>query len=128
MPTITTTIEALEKIIELDPDIDAQPFIEDGISFVTDVCGGSSYTDDKFERITRYISAHFYCLMDPRTQSEGVKGITARYEGQTGKYLEFTRYGQMAMLLDTDGNLKTLNDTGTRVKAGIWHLGNSVLE
>jgi hypothetical protein len=121
---IRTTEEAVGLIIELDEDIDLTPFIETANFLVDQVCLDSDYSDVTLEIIERWLSAHFYAVRDPRTVSESVRGISERFEGRTDLGLDFTRYGQMAMLLDVEGNLKAINaDKLGKIRATILHIG-----
>ena len=111
---VRTTPEAVSKIIEVDISTRAladvlEPFIETASQVVTDVCGGSDYTDEKFELIERWLAAHFYGVFDTQLQGETAGPVTATYFWKTGFILHQTRYGQQAMMIDTDGSLARLN-------------------
>lgn len=77
--------------------------------------------------IETWLAAHFYAVFAPRESQEAVKGIIAEYEGKTDLGLNFTRYGQQAMLLDYMGGLSQINEMiqegKTPVKIGITWLG-----
>ena len=45
-------------------------------------------------------------MRDPRAAKSTIGPTSFTYEGKTGMGLEFTRYGQMALLLDSTGTLK----------------------
>lgn len=126
-----TTDPAIRKICEVDPLVtDLSPYIDAANELVTEICAvNTSYTADRLEKIERWLSAHFYCIFDPRTKSEGVSGISASYEGNTGMMLEATRYGQQAMLLDTYGGLsvmsKLMEEGKRRRKLGVLWLGEN---
>ena len=119
-----TTDEAVRKLIELDEDFDTSPFIETANSVVTDVCSDSEYSDVKLELIERWLSAHFCSMQEPLAKTETVRGISVTYEGQTSLGLKFTRYGQQAMIIDTAGNLRAL-DESKGGKVGISWIGSS---
>ncbi len=111
---VRTTPEAVAKIIEVDTSLRSladilEPFIETASQVVTDVCGGSGYTDEKFELIERWLAAHFYGCFDPQLQGETAGPVTATYFWKTGYVLNQTRQGQQAMLIDTDGSLARYN-------------------
>lgn len=124
-----TTAELVAGIIEVDEDIDITPFIDTANMLVTDVCGESEYSDAKLELIERWLSAHFYAVRDPRAIDEAVKGISERTESKVDLGLDFTRYGQQAKILDTEGNLAALDEQSTtvtgfrNVKPQMLHIG-----
>lgn len=121
-----TTDVAVEGIIETEVDIPLTPFIEVANALVTEKCLESSYSDERLELIERWLSAHFYAVRDLRRRSEGVDGVNESFAvGQLGKILESTMYGQMAMLLDTAGNLAALSKATEEGKptVGIFWLG-----
>ena len=68
---------------DVDPTVtDLSPWIDFANEIVTTVCGAEpSYTTYRLEQIERCLAAHFYCVSDPRTRSEGVSGVSASYEG-----------------------------------------------
>lgn len=133
-----TSYAAVVKIIEVDadvvPDADAMaPFLEVANSIVENACVSTllytSGTDDVvLELIERWLSAHFYAIRDPRTTSEKIGPIGESFEGKQDLYLASTRYGQMAMMVDTRGGLAALNrmpQFASKLKVGIVHLGTN---
>jgi len=104
-----TTEELVGTIIELDDTISLEPFLLSANELVTEFCSDANYTDTRLELIERWLTAHFYCQLDPQTQSESVGGISQSYEGSTGFGLKRSRYGQMAMRLDTAGGLAKMD-------------------
>lgn len=108
-----TTVEAVEAIIEVDELIlDIEPFIEAANSLVTRICvkDDSDYSDADLELIERWLSAHFYAIRDPRLTEEGAGSVRARYESKVDLGFNLTRYGQQALLLDTEGGLAKLQN------------------
>lgn len=122
-----TTSELVAGIIEVEAGVDLTPFIDTANLLVTDVCGGYEYSDAKLEMIERWLSAHFYAVFDPRMTAEAAGSVRAAYESKVGLNLAVTRYGQQAMLLDTEGGLAGLNAQATagrpKIQAGITWLG-----
>jgi hypothetical protein len=55
--------------------------------------------------IARYLAAHAYAMSDQTYATKSTGGASGTFHGQTGKYLEATKYGQQALLLDTAGVL-----------------------
>lgn len=125
---IRTTDEAVGGIIEVDEDIPLTPFIETANNLVDRVCLESDYSDATLELIERWLSAHFYATRDPRTNREEVKGIVEAFEGSTKIGLSNTRYGQQAMLLDTAGNLKALDEAKGNIPIDIQYIGGSLCD
>jgi hypothetical protein len=71
------------------------------------------------ELLERWLSAHFYCMMDPNYKSKSTAGASATFQRpQDGKGLESTSYGQMAVAMDYSGALKNLTNK-ERARA-IW--------
>ncbi len=112
-----TTAAAVKLIIETDDSIstDLAPFIEVADALVTDVCTNSDYSDAKLELISRWLSAHFYAIRDPRAKSEKATTVSVTHRSKVDLGFSLTHYGQMAMTIDTAGNLGAVNE---RVKKG----------
>ena len=104
-----TTPENIEKIVEVDEDIDLEVFILMANELTTECCGESGYTDARLELIERWLAAHFYVIRDPRTSSESA-GVSASYRNpNVGMEIQGTKEGQQALLLDTAGGLAALS-------------------
>lgn len=82
----------------------------------------SGLTAAVLKEIERWLAAHFVAIRDKRTSKDNVGDSSHTYEGKTGMGLQFTRYGQQALLLDTTGTLAKL---GLR-KASLVYLGGTV--
>lgn len=63
----------------------------------------------ELELIERWLSAHFYCMSDAPYASHSHLGRSASFQGQTGMYLEATKYGQTAAALDPSGCLVAIS-------------------
>jgi hypothetical protein len=120
-----TTRELVEGVCELDSEIDLDPFIETANNIVTQVCLDSDYSDETLELIERWLSAHFYkCGKDPASQQEQAGKVSVTYQGRTYTGLRHSTWGQMAMLIDTAGNLKILDDNSKfKIKGSLWYVG-----
>ena len=68
-----------------------------------------TYTDDRYEIIERWLSAHFYRVSQGEVMSETVGPLTSTFLFKTGYALYQTRFGQQAMVLDTSGILSRYN-------------------
>lgn len=126
---VRTTSSAVEEIIEVDTDIDLTPFIEAASALVDVHCAAknSAYTATELELIERWLSAHCYCVRDPRATFESVGKLQSTYQSKVDLCLYTSHYGQMAMMLDWYGGLAALNDlmtkNGGKRTVGITWLG-----
>lgn len=110
-----TDSAAIEGIIEVDSNIDLDPFIETANALVTELCAPLGYNETRLELIERWLSAHFYAIRDPRARQQQAGDVSESFSFKIDKGLEQTRYGQMALQLDTKGALKALNaNSGVR--------------
>lgn len=116
---VRTDADLVKGILCLDYDTkrlpDLQPFIDTASSIVDDletmcVNEGSPLSSNKLELIERWLSAHGYCCTDQPYAMRKTGNASGMFQGQTGKRLESTKYGQMALTLDPSGNLDTLNN------------------
>ena len=118
---------AVQGILKAGRDYDVrkrpslEPYIEwaDVMMADLDAClidREESYTDAKLEMIARYLAAHAYAMSDQTYANKSTGGASGTFHGQTGKYLEATKYGQMALQLDTAGCLAR----GTPTTAEAW--------
>lgn len=123
-----TTAADVGKVIEVETDIDLDPFITAANSLVTELCVSAGYAADRLKLIETWLAAHFYAIRDPRLASETAGGAGGSYQGQTAMNLSATTYGQQAMVLDTSGTLSALNVAtakGKKPSACITWLGTA---
>lgn len=97
------------KVVDVDSDIDLDPFILVANELVTELCTDSDYTDTRLKAIEQWLAAHCYLMRDQLVKSEKAGPVAVTYTGQFGLGLKQTKHGQMAMLLDTAGNLAALD-------------------
>lgn len=107
---IRTTNAQVAAIIELEVTVSTEPFIEVANSLVTELCTDSDYTDEKLELIERWLSAHFYAIREGRATLEKAGKVSATIQSKVDLGFDVTHYGQMAMRIDTAGNLAKLNE------------------
>lgn len=111
-----TTDDLVGGICEVAEGDDLAPYISSASRLVDRCCltgvDGTAldYTTDDLELIERWLAAHFYCVFNPRTTQESVGQAQQQFEGRSDLRLNFTRYGQQAMLLDVHGGLAALNN------------------
>lgn len=125
--SVRTTSDAVISILRLgseggdyddanDPSL--IPYIESAASVVDDVvtnatAKGVTLSAAKRELIERWLAAHMYCLSDQTYAREKTGDAEGLAHGQTGMFLESTRYGQNALMLDPSGCLRELSNGKT---------------
>ena len=70
----------------------------------------SELSDDERFEIERWLSAHFYTVAFTRVDEEEIDDGKVKARSKVGMNLNLTHYGQTAMILDTSGTLKEMND------------------
>lgn len=115
-----TTTQLVLEILVVKPNItNLDPWISVANELVTELCtvvhpDGHFYDDVRLELIERWLAAHFYTVLDPRTISERAgTGLALAKTIQAGKIdfgLRSSIYGQNAMRLDTWGALSSLDN------------------
>lgn len=99
----------VEAILDYDDSISLTPFILVANQLVTELCTDSDYTDARLLEIERWLSAHFYSVRDMVVSSEKAASVSQNFQYKVDLALNYTKYGQMAMVIDTVGNLAQLN-------------------
>lgn len=135
-----TTITAVQTLLGTDPsgDYDAenspslQPFVDTATVIVDRVatCAntrGYALSDGEAELIERWLAAHYYVQRDQTYASGSQGGASGSFQGQTGMYLESSKYGQSAIRLDWSGCLGALNK-GTQNAASMFWGGKMASE
>jgi hypothetical protein len=118
-----TTPEDVGSIIEVDESIDLTPFILTADQLVVELCVPEGYDDERLKWIETYLAAHCYTLRDPRPTSEHAGPVGESYQSAVDLLLYTSHYGQMAMMLDTGGALKTLSMKVPKQKLSVSWLG-----
>lgn len=114
-----TTAALVRKVIKVSKKLsnaDLDAYIEIANPIVTELCTNSGYTDERLEKIERYLSAHFLCVNYPRTTFTGISTLQASTEHKVDLGLRNTRYGQAAIFIDTAGNLAAVDNTQKTIK------------
>ena len=106
--TVRVSADAVREIIDVDSSLSLTPFIEAATLTVDEHLSDESLSDDLLKEIERWLAAHFVAIREQRVKSEKVGDAAATYHGQSGKGLEFTPYGQQAVLLDPTGKLASI--------------------
>lgn len=124
-----TTEELVKEIIEVDPNVPSlDPFILPANELVTELCTSFGYTDTRLELIERWLSAHFYAILDPRAKEERAGPVSQENQSSVSLGLNVTHYGQQAMRLDTNGGLSSMDKAATEGisrSVGVTYLGTS---
>ena len=106
MARVTAT--QVKQIIDTDLDdtiVDA--FIAGATALIDSVLGTD--TSDILTQIELWLTAHMIASTRERqSKKEGAGGAYIEYTGITGEGLKSTTYGQMALALDTSGELAAL--------------------
>lgn len=119
---VRTNETLVAGIVEWDsvavPDL--SPFIDIANQLVDEICVPLGYSEARLLSIETWLAAHFYAVRDPRTTYEMVRSIAQNYESKVDLGLNLTRFGQQAMLLDTKGGLRSLDQGKTKVIQFKW--------
>ena len=115
------------EIVKVTTGADLTPFMEVANELVTEKCINSSYSDERLIKIETWLAAHFYtCSLKRQYTQANVGGVSVGYQSRIDLGFNLTHYGQMAMQLDTAGNLAALNQAivdGKRQVLGLTWLG-----
>lgn len=121
-----TTVGKVRNILVSGKDYDGstnlQPFIDTAtliVDRVSTLDTGSVLSSSVLERMEAWIAAHLYCTPDRPYQSRGMGRTSSGFQGQTGMHLDSTYYGQNALLLDFNGDLKRLSE-GRKKATAAW--------
>ncbi len=127
-----TVTNAVKGILgrQYDGETSLLGFIETATALVTEVdtCAtamGVTLSSTMLELIERWLAAHYYAHSDQLFAKKKTGDASATFQGEFGKGLDSTQYGQTAKRLDTSGCLASL-DKGS--KASMEWLGLPVSE
>lgn len=97
---MATTRALIDGIIETDPDIDVQPFVDVAKELLDEHCVREPpYSTTRLDLIHTWLSAHFYTILDPRIASGSAGDIRLAFQSEVDLGLNTSHYGQQAMLL-----------------------------
>lgn len=126
-----TDEELVGGIIELDEDIDLEPFMDAAHYFIEKVVTHESYTVADKTMIETWLAAHLYAVRDPRSFKEYAGDVGVTYQSKVDLGFDVTQYGQQAMRMDIHGGLARLNkqamDPATVQRIQVLYIGNSRL-
>lgn len=70
---------------------------------------GLTVSSDTLTEIETWVAAHAYQMADQGYSEKTTERARGKFQGVTKMYLEGTKYGQMAMMLDTTGCLAEMS-------------------
>lgn len=101
----------------LSTDIDTTPFINAAHRIVEDnELGSQGVGSATLKSIEQFLAAHLASSREKQLKSETTGRASATYQGETGKSLEATHYGQSAIALDWTGTLANLSNRKVRAQ------------
>lgn len=110
MANRVTQAEVVAILEDVGSSTDLSAFITTANVLTTAVCTASSLSTVQRKEIERYLSAHFYKVMDSRLASEKIGDGTDKIVSKVSLGLDLTHYGQQAQMLDTSGALSALKN------------------
>lgn len=92
---------------EIVADADTTFFITASHSVIYEYYATSTrFTESRLKLIELYLAAHFAAITNPITAFAGVGKLQESVQYKVGMGLQFTKYGQQALLLSNDTLLK----------------------
>ena len=121
---IRTNPAAIRAAVPTVGTTDLGPFIRTANALTDKVSSNDSESllnDAMLFEIETYLAAHFYALYDPAYTERKTGEASGKFQGEYGKRLESTDWGQTAMMLDLTGYLDGVNRG--KIKASVAWLG-----
>ena len=105
----------------IDTDLcreDVETMIDVASVMVADRLSSSGLSENILKEIERYLTAHLIQIREPEVSSVRIGPMATTYNSSdtSGKGFSSTRYGQMAIMLDTSG---TLSEASTVTNASL---------
>jgi len=116
--------EDVRGIIETDASISLAPFLDTATAltdYVSSQDSDSKLTTALLVQVEKYLAAHYYAHREQLYAESQTLDAKAKYQGDWGRGLSSTQYGQAAIDLDVSGTLRRI-DKGV-VGVGIDWLG-----
>lgn len=120
--TYRVTDPDVREIIETEESLSLVPFIAVANALTNKLVTmdtESLLTDELTLEIEKWLAAHFYAHRDQLLASKSTGRASGQFQGQFGKRLDSTQYGQTALVLDVTGNLLKLSE-GVKRGRVIW--------
>jgi hypothetical protein len=117
--TRATDDDIHELMPDLDSGFDSTKYIRWANVIVTTKLTGLGFSADYLKMIEEALAAHFVAIAKPENNimREKIGDADAMYHGKSDMHLNFTKWGQQAMILDTSGTLSKLGKRRGEVKA-----------
>lgn len=132
--SVTTTSALVQGVLGREYDSvnspDLSPYMSVASSLVDQMVScatrkGLTISSDDQTLLQTWLAAHAYQMADPGYQSRSTLSASGQFQGQFGMRFEMTRFGQMALTLDTTGCLENI---GKRQKASFSWTGKTASE
>lgn len=108
-----TTSNLVEGIIDVDAGDVLTPFINVANLLVTQCCTGTAvstaYPAATLVEIETWLAAHFYTVKEGRAIKEKAASVSETKQSKVDLGFSTSHYGQMAMTIDFQGGLASLN-------------------
>lgn len=123
---MATTVAAVKQTLGADYDCISNPSLNTYIDTAAAIVGrvvecaakkDVTITSSERELIQRWLAAHFYVMSDQNYKGRSTLRASGQFQGDTGMYLEASKYGQTAVLVDPSG---CLNNIGKQSRAYIF--------
>lgn len=107
-----TAVDVKSILSTVVDDTNIEVFIGVANRFITEHLGDdTTLSDAQLKDIEMFLTAHIIAsTKDPKPQEEniGEGDYEVKYQGETGKDLDATSYGQVVKMLDTTGTLAAM--------------------
>ena len=115
----TTAAEVKQIIATTLADSIVDAYISGATELVTNTIGTDTTLSDTLKaEIERWLTAHMMATTQVRQLKSGAAGSAkAVYQGETGKNLDASHYGQMVKTLDTTGKFAALGGKTASMQA-----------
>lgn len=100
------TASEVKELVDTElSDSVVDSWIDVANELTTDIQNAGNVSSSRLDNIEKLLAGHFLRTQDKDVASESVKDARFDFTGSFGKYLEQTRYGQQAKVLDPTGTL-----------------------
>jgi hypothetical protein len=129
-----TTSQSVKAVLKRDYDSRRKPSLDPSIEWANIIvnrivrCAARKnliVDPSELEIIERWLAAHEYMSSDQGYKANTTNRASATYQGETKMYIEGTKYGQNALLLDDTGCLAQI---ASRMTAEIGWMGKTPSE